>query len=123
MGLIKVLVKSPLNLRRNNLKMNLFGSVQCLSNFKQILKFLKNYVSFGNEEMLIKFEEETDKPIKSMGIIETVETYYQEYGEKKERSATVVKLFNRGFEVKQIADILEIKEKEVQKILKYKSLI
>ncbi len=73
--------------------------------------------------MLIKFEEETEKPIKSMGIIETVETYYQEYGEKKERSATVVKLFNRGFEVKQIADILEIKEKEVQKILKDKSLI
>jgi DNA-binding NarL/FixJ family response regulator len=99
------------------------------------LKFLKNYVSFGNEEMLIKFEEETDKPIKSMGIIETVETYYREYGEKigekkgvmlgknEERADTVVKLFNRGFEIKQIADILEIKEKEVQKILKNKSLI
>jgi DNA-binding NarL/FixJ family response regulator len=74
-------------------------------------------------EMLIKFEEETEKPVKSMGIIETVETYYQEYGEKKERSATVVKLFNRGFEVKQIADILEIKEKEVRQLLKDKPLI
>jgi hypothetical protein len=121
------------------LKMNLFRRVEkkgCSTNdFRQILKFLKNYVSFGNEEMLIKFEEETDKPVKSMGIIETVETYYREYGEKigekkgvvlgknEERSATVVKLFNRGFEVKQIADILEIKEKEVQKILKDKSLI
>jgi hypothetical protein len=73
--------------------------------------------------MLIKFEEETEKPAKSMGIIETVETYYQEYGEKKERSATVVKLFNRCFEVKQIADILEIKEKEVRQLLKDKSLI
>jgi DNA-binding NarL/FixJ family response regulator len=92
-------------------------------NFEIVGIGLWNYVSFGNEEMLIKFEEETDKSIKSMGIIETVETYYQEYGEKKERSATVAKLFNRGFEVKQIADILEIKEKEVQKILKDKSLI
>ena len=73
--------------------------------------------------MLIKFEDETDKPVKSMGIIETVETYYQEYGEKKERSATVVKLYSRGFEIKQIADILEIKLKEVQKILEDKSLI
>jgi DNA-binding NarL/FixJ family response regulator len=97
------------------------------NDFRQILKFLKNYVSFGNEEMLIKFEDETEKPEKSMGIIETVETYYREYGEKEgrkiERSATVAKLFNRGFEVKQIADILEIKEKEVQKMLKDKSLI
>jgi DNA-binding NarL/FixJ family response regulator len=77
--------------------------------------------------MFTKFEEETEKPVKNMGIVEAVETYYREYGEKegekKERSATVVKLFNRGFEVKQIADILEIKEKEVQKILKSKSLI
>ena len=73
--------------------------------------------------MLIKFEDETDKPVKSMGIIETVETYYQEYGEKKERSATVVKLYSRVFEIKQIADILEIKLKEVQKILEDKSLI
>jgi hypothetical protein len=113
------------------LKMNLFRRVQkkgySANDFRQILKFLKNYVSFGNEEMLIKFEEETDKPVKNMGIVEAVETYYREYGEKegekKERSATVVKLFNRGFEVKQIADILEIKEKEVQKILKAKSLI
>ena len=34
--------------------------------------------------------------------METVETYYREYGEKegekKERSAKVVKLFNRGFD-------------------------
>jgi DNA-binding NarL/FixJ family response regulator len=77
--------------------------------------------------MFTKFEEETDKPVKNMGIVEAVETYYQEYGEKEgrkiERADTVVKLFNRGFEVKQIADILEIKEKEVQKILKSKSLI
>ncbi len=84
-------------------------------------------VSFGNEEMFTKFEDKTEKPVKSMGIIETVENYYREYGEKEgrkiERADTVVKLFNRGFEVKQIADILEIKEKEVQKILKDKSLI
>lgn len=77
--------------------------------------------------MLIKFEDETEKPAKSMGIIETVETYYREYGEKegekKERSATVVKLYSRGFEIKQIADILEIKEKEVRQLLKDKSLI
>ena len=77
--------------------------------------------------MLIKFEEETEKPAKSMGIIETVETYYREYSEKEgrkiERADTVVKLFNRGFEVKQIADILEIKEKEVRQLLKDKSLI
>jgi hypothetical protein len=109
------------------LKMNLFRRVEkkgySAYDFRQILKFLKNYVSFGNEEMLIKFEEETDKPIKSMGIIETVETYYQEYGKQEERSNTVAKLFNRGFEIKQIADILEIKEKEVQKILRDKSLI
>lgn len=113
------------------LKMNLFRRVQkkgySANDFRQILKFLKNYVSFGNEEMLIKFEEEIDKPIKSMGIIEAVETYYQEYGEKKgerkERSATVVKLFNRGFEVKHIADILEIKEKEVRQLLRDKFLI
>ena len=63
--------------------------------------------------MLIKFEDETEKPAKNMGIIETVETYYQEYGEKKERATTVVKLYSRGFEIIQIADILEIKEKEV----------
>jgi predicted transposase YdaD len=66
------------------LKMNLFRRVQKkgynANDFRQILKFLKNYVSFVNEEMLIKFEEETDKPIKSMGIIETVETYYKTYG-------------------------------------------
>ena len=73
--------------------------------------------------MLIKFENETAKPVKSMGIIETVETYYQEYGRQEERSNTIVKLYSRGFEVKQIADILEIKLKEVQKILKDKSLI
>jgi hypothetical protein len=58
----------------------------------------QNYVSFGNEEMLIKFEDGTEKPEKSMGIIQTVETYYREYGEKEERSATVAKLFNRGFD-------------------------
>ena len=70
MGLIKVLVKSPLNLRRNNLKMNLFWRVQCANDFRQILIFPKNYVSYGNEEMLIKFEEETEKPLKNMGIVE-----------------------------------------------------
>ncbi len=125
------------------LKINLFRRVQKkgynANDFRQILKFLKNYVSFGNSEMLIKFEDETDKPIKGMGIIETVETYYREYGEKigekrgekkgeikgeiKERSATVVKLFSRGFEIKQISDILEIKVEEVEQILKAKSLI
>ena len=85
--------------------------------------------------MLIKFEEETDKPVKNMGIIEVVETYYQEYGEKigkkigkkegknEERSATVVKLYSRDFEINQIADILEITIEEVQQILKAKSLI
>jgi uncharacterized protein (UPF0335 family) len=112
-------------------KMNLFRRVQnkgySANYFRQILKFLKNYVSFGNEEMLIKFEEETEKPVKNMGIVEAVENYYREYGEKEgrrgERADTVGKLFNRGFDVKQIADILEIKEKEVQKILKAKSLI
>jgi hypothetical protein len=60
------------------LKMNLFRRVQkkgyTAHDFRQILKFLKNYVSFRNEEMLIKFENETEKPAKSMGIIETVET-------------------------------------------------
>ena len=129
------------------LKMNLFRRVHKKgytgNNFRQILKFLKNYVSFGNSDLLIKFEQETDKPIKNMGIIETVETYYREYGEKigerkgekkgeikgeikgkqEERSATIVKLFSRGFEVKQIADILEIKVKEIEQILKEKSLI
>jgi predicted transposase/invertase (TIGR01784 family) len=82
-----------------------------------------------------------------MGIIETVETYYQEYGEKigkeigekigeergkeigkeigkeGERIETITKLFKRGFEINQIADILEISVEEVQQILKAKSLI
>ena len=66
------------------LKMNLFRRVQkkgySAYDFRQILKFLKNYVSFGNSEMLVKFEEEIDKPIKNMDIIETVETYYKTYG-------------------------------------------
>ena len=129
------------------LKINLFRRVQKKgysgNDFRQLLKFLKNYVSFENEEMLIKFEEETDKPVKSMGIIETVETYYKEYGVKEgkkigkklgriegkiegkieERSDTVVKLFSRGFEISQITDILEIKVEEIEQILKKKSLI
>jgi predicted transposase YdaD len=130
----KILYKVKMNLFRRVLKKGYTGN-----DFRQILKFLKNYVSFGNSELLSKFEEETDKQIKSMGIIEAVETYYREYGEKigekrgkkegeikgeiKERSATVVKLYSRGFEINQIADILEIKVEEVQEILKYKSLI
>jgi predicted transposase YdaD len=125
------------------LKMNLFRRVQkkgySANDFRQILKFLKNYVSFGNEEMLIKFEEETDKPVKNMGIVEAVETYYKEYGIKQgkkegrkigkiegkieERVSTVVKLYSRGFEINQIADILELTAEEVQQILKAKSLI
>jgi predicted transposase YdaD len=116
------------------LKMNLFRRIQkrgyTPTDFRQMLKFIKNYVSFGNSELLIKFEEEINKPIKSMGIIETVETYYQEYGRKEgkkegkkegrkeERSNTILKLSSRGFEVNQIADILEITEDEVRKYLK-----
>ena len=63
------------------LKINLFRRIQSKgyspSDFRQLFKFIKNYVSFGNLEMLLKFEEETSKPIESMGIIERVETYYK----------------------------------------------
>ena len=133
------------------LKMNLFRRVQkkgySAYDFRQILKFLKNYVSFGNSEMLVKFEQEIDKPIKNMDIIETVENYYKTYGIREgkklgkklgkiegkklgkiegkieERSNTVVKLYSHGFEMNQIADILEITIEEVEQILKAMSMI
>ena len=66
------------------LKMNLFRRIQRKGysphDFRQMLKFVKNYVSFANSDLTIKFEEQINKPVKSMGIIETVETYYKQYG-------------------------------------------
>lgn len=145
------------------LKMNLFRRIQkkgySPNDFRQVLKFIKNYVSFGNPEMLLKFEEETSKPIESMGIIERVETYYRTYGEKEGKkigekvgmekglekglakgrvegrveginiglhhqlSINVCQMFLKGFDKIEIADILEISENQVQKILKLKNLI
>ncbi len=137
------------------LKMNLFRRIQRKGynphDFRQILKFIKNYVSFANSDLTLKFEEQINKPIKSMGIIETVETYYKQYGVRegkklgriegrkeghkegreegeglgveKERRNTIIKFHNHNFEVKQIANILEIQEEEVLKVLKDKSLL
>ena len=137
------------------LKMNLFRRIQSKgyspSDFRQLLKFIKNYVSFGNPEMLLKFEEETSKPIESMGIIERVETYYKTYGVREGKrigkklgreegrvegrvegidlgvyqqlSKNVCQMFLKGFDIVKIADILEISENEVQKILQSKELI
>jgi hypothetical protein len=132
------------------LKMNLFRRIQSkgysASDFRQLLKFIKNYVSFRNPEMLLKFEEETSKPIESMGIIERVETYYKTYGVREGKrigkklgreegriigrvegvdigkmqqlSKNVCQMAARGFDANQIADILEISKNEVEMILK-----
>jgi predicted transposase YdaD len=137
------------------LKMNLFRRIQSkgynASDFRQLLKFIKNYVSFGNSEMLLKFEEETSKPIESMGIIERVETYYKTYGVREGKrigkklgreegrvegrvegidiglyqqlSKNVCQMFSKGFDIVKIADILEVSEDEVKKILKLNNLI
>ena len=79
------------------------------------------------------------KSIKNLEIVEAVEAYYKQYGaiegkklsmklgyvegRFKERHNTIIKFNNHGFEIKQIADILEIKEEEVLKALKDKSLL
>ena len=95
-------------------------------------------MSFGNQELFAKFEEEirteTNQPQSNMGIVEAVEVYIKqkaeeiglergmqkgmEEGELKKAKIAIPKLFMRGMSIEDIAETLEVSSKFVRATLK-----
>ncbi|MEI7586689.1 hypothetical protein [Runella sp.] len=106
--------------------------------FVKLFNFIKFYVSFGNQELFAKFEEEirteTNQPQSNMGIVEAVEVYIKqkaeeiglergmqkgmEEGELKKAKIAIPKLFMRGMSIEDIAETLEVSSKFVRATLK-----
>jgi predicted transposase/invertase (TIGR01784 family) len=94
---------------------------------RKIAHFIKLYVSFKNEEYFVKFETELDNITKyqpTMGLLELIkqrtieeaERIGRENGIEKTLKTAIKKMLSKDFSKEIIADILELKVVDVEKV-------